>query len=76
MASFNYHTLPGFGEECHGKYGFSDACIIGNRLVITGQVNAPGLPMHSRKSHFKDSTLGVYLTLSPSSTRAPGPHYN
>ncbi|GLA28362.1 hypothetical protein M752DRAFT_335939 [Aspergillus phoenicis ATCC 13157] len=37
MASFKYHALPGFGEECREKYGFSDACIIGNRLVVTGQ---------------------------------------
>ena len=37
MASFKYHALPGFGEEFHDKYGFSDACIIGNWLVVTGQ---------------------------------------
>jgi hypothetical protein len=37
MASFKYHALPGFGEECREKYGFSDACLIGNRLVVTGQ---------------------------------------
>jgi hypothetical protein len=37
MSSFNYYSLPGFGEECREKYGFSDACIIGDRLVITGQ---------------------------------------
>jgi hypothetical protein len=37
MASFKYHAVPGFGEECREKYGFSDACIIGNRLVVTGQ---------------------------------------
>lgn len=37
MASFSYHALPGFGEECREKYGFSDACLIGNRLVVTGQ---------------------------------------
>ncbi|KAJ5975076.1 Endoribonuclease L-PSP/chorismate mutase-like protein [Penicillium waksmanii] len=37
MASFRYHALPGFGEECREKYGFSDACLIGNRLVVTGQ---------------------------------------
>ncbi|GFF34212.1 hypothetical protein IFM51744_02375 [Aspergillus udagawae] len=36
MASFNYHALPVFGEECRDKYGFSDACIIGNRLIVTG----------------------------------------
>ncbi|KAJ6088085.1 Endoribonuclease L-PSP/chorismate mutase-like protein [Penicillium canescens] len=37
MASLRYHALPGFGEDCREKYGFSDACLIGNRLVVTGQ---------------------------------------
>ncbi|KAL5363815.1 hypothetical protein BJX96DRAFT_122821 [Aspergillus floccosus] len=37
MASFKYYALPCFGEECREKYGFSDACIIDNRLVITRQ---------------------------------------
>ncbi|GIC92490.1 uncharacterized protein Aud_008956 [Aspergillus udagawae] len=47
MASFNYHALPGFGEECRDKYGFSDACIIGNRLIVTGQTGMDPLTKKS-----------------------------
>ncbi|PLN83664.1 Endoribonuclease L-PSP/chorismate mutase-like protein [Aspergillus taichungensis] len=37
MSSFTYHSLPGFGEQCCEEYGFSDACIIGDRIIVTGQ---------------------------------------
>lgn len=37
MSSFTYYSLPGFGEQCRQQYGFSDACIIGDRLIVTGQ---------------------------------------
>ncbi|RAH70371.1 YjgF-like protein [Aspergillus aculeatinus CBS 121060] len=37
MSSFAYYSLPGFGEQCREQYGFSDACIIGDRMIITGQ---------------------------------------
>ncbi|RAK91967.1 hypothetical protein BO79DRAFT_252041 [Aspergillus costaricaensis CBS 115574] len=37
MSSFTYYSLPGFGEQCRQQYGFSDACIIGERLIVTGQ---------------------------------------
>ncbi|EYE96806.1 uncharacterized protein EURHEDRAFT_514049 [Aspergillus ruber CBS 135680] len=45
MESISYYylftKLPGFGEECREKYGFSDSCITGNWLVITGQSSIP-----------------------------------
>lgn len=37
MANFDYYSLPGFGEQCRKEYGFSDSCIIGDRMIITGQ---------------------------------------
>ncbi|PYI13052.1 hypothetical protein BO86DRAFT_441745 [Aspergillus japonicus CBS 114.51] len=37
MSSFTYYSGPGFGEQCRQQYGFSDACIIGDRMIVTGQ---------------------------------------
>ncbi|GAQ43137.1 hypothetical protein ABZX51_011313 [Aspergillus tubingensis] len=37
MSSFTYYSLPSFGEQCRQLYGFSDACIIGDHLIVTGQ---------------------------------------
>lgn len=39
MSSFSYYSLPGFGEKCRQEFGFADACIIGDRMIVTGQSN-------------------------------------
>ncbi|KAF2994670.1 hypothetical protein E8E13_001357 [Curvularia kusanoi] len=38
MSSFKYYSAPGFGQVTREQYGFSDACVIGNRIEVTGQV--------------------------------------
>ncbi|KAJ5817047.1 hypothetical protein N7447_009280 [Penicillium robsamsonii] len=45
MANFNYHSLPGFGEQCRKEYGFSDSCIIGDRMFVTGQTGMDPLTL-------------------------------
>jgi hypothetical protein len=37
MSTFRYYSAPGFGQVARAEYGFSDACIIGNRMEVTGQ---------------------------------------
>ncbi|KAL6889982.1 Endoribonuclease L-PSP/chorismate mutase-like protein [Trichoderma evansii] len=37
MSSLTYYSLLGYSEAWREKYGFSDACILGSRLEVTGQ---------------------------------------
>lgn len=37
MSSLTYYSLPGYSESWREKYGFSDACLLGSRLEVTGQ---------------------------------------
>lgn len=37
MSSFQYYSAPGFGQVAREEYGFSDACIISDRMEVTGQ---------------------------------------
>ncbi|KAL4746046.1 hypothetical protein BDW72DRAFT_207698 [Aspergillus terricola var. indicus] len=48
MSSFTYYSLLGFGEQCREQYGFSDVCIIGNCMIVTGQTGVN--PYMSRTS--------------------------
>ncbi|KAB8275158.1 hypothetical protein BDV30DRAFT_247903 [Aspergillus minisclerotigenes] len=45
MSTFKYYSLPGFGEECREKYGFSDSCIIGDRMIVTGHTGMDALTL-------------------------------
>ncbi|GKU08558.1 l-psp endoribonuclease family [Fusarium langsethiae] len=38
MSSLTFYAAPGFGKECQQSFGFSDACIIGDRMEVTGQI--------------------------------------
>ncbi|KAM0716174.1 hypothetical protein Q7P37_008688 [Cladosporium fusiforme] len=38
MSSLQYYPAPGFGQVTRTQYGFSNACIVGDRMEVTGQV--------------------------------------
>ncbi|KAJ8115547.1 hypothetical protein OPT61_g2832 [Boeremia exigua] len=38
MSFLEYYSAEGFGQVTRKKYGFSDACIVGDRIEVTGQV--------------------------------------
>ncbi|KAL7891949.1 Endoribonuclease L-PSP/chorismate mutase-like protein [Trichoderma sp. SZMC 28014] len=37
MSYLTYYSLPGYSQSWREKYGFSDACLLGSRLEVTGQ---------------------------------------
>ncbi|KAJ6032912.1 uncharacterized protein N7446_008795 [Penicillium canescens] len=56
MANFNYYSLPGFGEQCRKQYGFSDACIIGDRMIVTGQTGMNPLSLETSPNFDQEVT--------------------
>lgn len=51
MSSLTYYSLPGYSESWREKYGFSDACLLGSRLEVTGQ------------SMLNEANLALWLTV-------------
>ncbi|CAH0024686.1 unnamed protein product [Clonostachys rhizophaga] len=50
MSSLTFYAAPGFGKQCQEMFGFSDACIIGDRMVTTGQIGGNPLDREAQQS--------------------------
>ncbi|KAI9930722.1 hypothetical protein ASPWEDRAFT_182694 [Aspergillus wentii DTO 134E9] len=63
MASLIYYSLPGFGEKCRVEYGFSDSCIIGDRIVTTGQTGMNPLTLKT-SSNFDEEVSQAFSNMN------------